>query len=129
MTDPIVSHGRGGTGNISADPTPYTDGEIVREGPMHTPADGAFSTGRGGQGNMGGSHLKPVHRDSQEVIPEAAIRPSAENENYHTGRGGEGNAHVGKPEQQKEKPAHQGLADKLKGYLFPKKQNTGSTGT
>lgn len=34
---------------------------------------------------MGGSHLKPVHRDSQEVIPEAAIRPSAENENYHTG--------------------------------------------
>ncbi|KAI9788960.1 MAG: hypothetical protein M1816_006418 [Peltula sp. TS41687] len=133
MSDPIVSHGRGGTGNIGHDPTPYTDGEIVREGPIHTPADGAYSTGRGGQGNIGSPGMKPVHRDSQEVIPEAAIRPSTENENYHIGRGGEGNFHHGKPEPEKNSaPQQQGLADKLKGMLFGGKKpqnNDGSTST
>lgn len=46
---PEVSHGRGGAGNIAADDTPYVDGEVVREGPEGSHADGAFSTGRGGK--------------------------------------------------------------------------------
>lgn len=97
--------------------------------------------------------MKPVHRDSQEIIPEAAIRPSAENENYHIGvsfsfslqcrsiihsiaadqektqRGGEGNAHYGKPEPEKHGAGQQGLADKLKDKLFGGKKHNddGST--
>lgn len=43
--DPIVSHGRGGAGNIAPDETRYTDGEIVREGPVGDQGDGAYSTG------------------------------------------------------------------------------------
>lgn len=43
-----VSHGRGGAGNINADPTEYVDGGIVRQGVEGTHGDGAFSTGRGG---------------------------------------------------------------------------------
>lgn len=44
---PITSHGRGGAGNIAADETPYTDGEIVREGPLGDQGDGPYSTGVG----------------------------------------------------------------------------------
>lgn len=34
-----------GQGNISADPTPYVDGEIVRSGPVGDQGDGAYSAG------------------------------------------------------------------------------------
>lgn len=34
-----------GAGNIGVDPTPYVDGEIVREGAAGDHGDGAFSTG------------------------------------------------------------------------------------
>jgi len=41
-----------------------------------------------------------------------------ENENFHTGRGGEGNVHVADSRA----PKHpEGLADKLKNKLFKKK--------
>ncbi len=43
--EPIVSHGRGGAGNIEPDSKTYTDGEIVREGPVGDQGDGAYSTG------------------------------------------------------------------------------------
>ena len=43
--DPIVSHGRGGAGNIERDPTAYTDGAITREGPVGDQGDGAYSSG------------------------------------------------------------------------------------
>jgi hypothetical protein len=43
--EPIVSHGRGGAGNIEPDSQIYTDGEIVREGPVGDQGDGAYSTG------------------------------------------------------------------------------------
>ncbi len=83
----------------------YMDGEIVREGPIGDTNQGAFSTGvsacpksmsmrtphahdrvqRGGTGNIGSPGMKPVHRDSQDVIPETAMRPSMEDRDYHVG--------------------------------------------
>lgn len=45
MSDPLVSHGRGGAANIGKDSTPYTDGEIVREGPVGDQGDGPYSSG------------------------------------------------------------------------------------
>jgi hypothetical protein len=43
--EPIVSHGRGGQGNIGADSTQYVDAGIVREGPYGDQGDGAYSAG------------------------------------------------------------------------------------
>ncbi|KZF25974.1 hypothetical protein L228DRAFT_264410 [Xylona heveae TC161] len=119
MPDPIVSHGRGGQGNIGEDPTPYADGEIVREGPTGQSSDGAFSTGRGGEGNIGSPGIKATHRNDIEAIPETAIRTSEGDESYHVGRGGEGNIH-----RPSNAPTHDGLADKLKYKLFGKKHHT-----
>lgn len=45
MSDPLVSHGRGGAGNIERDSNVYTDGAIVREGPTGDQGDGAYSSG------------------------------------------------------------------------------------
>ena len=64
MTEPLVSHGRGGedltpvrsafspctdgspgAANISKDSTLYTDGDIVREGPIGDQGNGAYSAG------------------------------------------------------------------------------------
>ena len=45
MSDPIVSHGRGGAGNIAHDEKAYTDGDIVREGPLGDQGNGPYSTG------------------------------------------------------------------------------------
>jgi len=113
-----VSHGRGGAGNIGQDSTPYGDGEIVREGVVGDHGDGAFSSGRGGAANIGSPGLKATGRKDEVVIPEIALRPSMENENFHVGRGGEGNVHTATPVTQKHP---EGLADKLKNKLFKKK--------
>lgn len=52
------------------------------------------------------------------AIPEVALRPSMEGENFHVGRGGQGNVHLA----EKDTPKHPvGLADKLKNKLFKKK--------
>ncbi|KAI9879700.1 MAG: hypothetical protein M1830_007647 [Pleopsidium flavum] len=94
----------------------YADGEIVRAGAVGDQGDGAFSTGRGGAANIGSPGMKPTMRPHDEdAIPETAIRED-EPGNYHVGRGGEGNIH-------KEKSTtHEGLADKLKHKIFPKKE-------
>ncbi|KAF4631530.1 hypothetical protein G7Y89_g6612 [Cudoniella acicularis] len=113
-----VSHGRGGAGNISKDSTPYGDGEIVREGVIGDHGDGAFSTGRGGAANIGSPGMKATERKDEVAIPEVALRPSMEGENFHVGRGGGGNVHVAE-EPPKKHP--EGLADKLKNKLFKKK--------
>lgn len=113
-----VSHGRGGAGNIGEDPTPYGDGEIVREGIVGDHGDGAFSTGRGGAANIGSPKIAATQRKDDLAIPETALRPSMENDTTHVGRGGAGNVHV--PEANA--PKHpEGLADKLKNKLFKKK--------
>ncbi|KAL4810176.1 hypothetical protein BDV18DRAFT_130444 [Aspergillus unguis] len=140
---PIVSHGRGGQGNIGPDSNEYIDGGIVREGPIGDQGDGAYSAGRGGAGNIGSPHVKPGAGQAPhdaEFIPEVSVRQSVDGD-YHTGRGGQGNVHLDpdharakeekkeekakvKEEKEKEKAtgvAHEGLADKLKNKLFGKK--------
>ncbi|KAJ5357952.1 hypothetical protein N7541_005110 [Penicillium brevicompactum] len=94
---PMVSHGRGGQGNIGHDTTEYVDGEIVREGVYGDQGDGAYSAGRGGAGNIG----SPM-------------------------RGGQGNVHLDEAtlkekEEHKKKKGHEGLADKLKNKLLGRK--------
>ncbi|KAK2600238.1 hypothetical protein QQS21_005034 [Conoideocrella luteorostrata] len=119
-----VSHGRGGAGNINEDKTEYVDGEVVRAGVEGSRGDGAYSAGRGGAGNIGDIGRAPTPRKDQDVIPEAAYRPSHDNKDYHTGRGGAGNEHVtnghDKKDAQKsaEKDAPVGFADRMKRKLF-----------
>ncbi|KAK2734331.1 hypothetical protein FQN57_001698 [Myotisia sp. PD_48] len=125
----IVSHGRGGHGNIGADSTKYIDGEITRTGPEGDQGDGAYSAGRGGFANIASSHIPPkpgVAHDS-DVIPESAIRPAPEGD-FHTGRGGQGNVRSddgaqkkpGKENAQNEpenKSSKGGLVDRLKSII------------
>ncbi|KAK1060832.1 hypothetical protein LTR74_011523 [Friedmanniomyces endolithicus] len=98
MPDAIHSTGRGGAGNIGQGPsTTYTDGSITREGPLgeSSRTNGAdYSAGRGGAGNIVDPPRNgtPTLR-SEEVVPETAMRSSEGYENYHTGRGGQGNVH------------------------------------
>ncbi|QSZ29149.1 hypothetical protein DSL72_003660 [Monilinia vaccinii-corymbosi] len=113
-----VSHGRGGAGNIGADSTQYVDGEIVRQGPAGDHGDGPFSVGRGGAANIGSPGLPATKRNDADRIPDAALRPSADGENAHFGRGGEGNV-VNLTKPGIEHPI--GLADKLKNKLLKKK--------
>ncbi|KAI1840969.1 hypothetical protein JX265_010441 [Neoarthrinium moseri] len=127
MTAPEVSHGRGGAGNINPDDTQYVDGEIVRTGEHGTQNAGAYSTGRGGGGNIGDAGIPPTVRTDKDVVPEAAVRPS-QDEDIHTGRGGAGNVHLG-PEHKKKKvtdgaphdeatASHISVADKLKSKVL-----------
>ncbi|MCJ1423750.1 hypothetical protein MMC29_001634 [Sticta canariensis] len=124
IEEPIVSHGRGGAGNVLPDDTPYVDGEITREGPIGDQGDGAYSAGcyeqRGGAGNIGSPGLKPTSNTpgDVEVVPEVALRPSSEN--YHVGRGGEGNVHK---DSTPPPTVHEGLADKLKHKFLGKKKD------
>ncbi|KAJ5335285.1 hypothetical protein MYU51_006229 [Penicillium brevicompactum] len=124
---PMVSHGRGGQGNIGHDTTEYVDGEIVREGVYGDQGDGAYSAGRGGAGNIGSPMVRPTSRvpHDADMIPELAVRNSTD-ETYHTGRGGQGNVHLDEAtlkekEEHKKKKGHEGLADKLKNKLLGRK--------
>ncbi|RGP60052.1 hypothetical protein FSPOR_10878 [Fusarium sporotrichioides] len=148
-----VSHGRGGAGNFKPDDTEYVDGEVVRTGIVGSHGDGAYSAGRGacsdiyppsflnlnwtqnvnetsttGAGNIGDIGTPTTERKDQDVIPETAIRPSQDGRDFHTGRGGAGNAQVGTPErksEEEEKPIAKtpvGLADKLKSKIFGHKK-------
>jgi hypothetical protein len=87
--------------------------------------DETFTTGAGNIGDVG---TPTTERKDQDIIPETAIRPSQDGRDYHTGRGGAGNAQVGTPErksEEEEKPTAKtpvGLADKLKSKLFGHKK-------
>ena len=113
MATPEVSHGRGGAGNINPDDTKYVDGEVVRAGVQGSHNDGAFSTGRGGAANIGDAGTRSSQRLDKDVVPDSAVRPSADGP-QHVGRGGAGNAH--KKEGEAVVP-HKGLADKLKDMI------------
>ncbi|RPA96202.1 hypothetical protein L873DRAFT_1695442 [Choiromyces venosus 120613-1] len=124
MSTEPVSHGRGGQGNISPDPTPYTDGEIHREGDPAA-SGGAYSAGRGGAGNIGSPKQHPVKTDTDDdVVPDAAKLAAHEDEPFHSGRGGEGNVQLPEGGKGGKKPAGgggaatEGLAEKLKRKLF-----------
>lgn len=81
-----------------------------------------------GAGNISDVGTKPSERRDKDIIPDAAVRLSIEGRDYHTGRGGAGNAQIATPTERKseeklvtEKPAivaPVGLADKLKAMLF-----------
>lgn len=74
--------------------------------------------GRGGIANIGSPHVKATARKDEIEIPDVALRPSKDDQEYHTGRGGEGNVH----KVAKSGIEHpQGLADKLKYMMFKKK--------
>ncbi|KAK4449335.1 hypothetical protein QBC34DRAFT_96788 [Podospora aff. communis PSN243] len=113
-----VSHGRGGAGNINPDDTKYVDGEVTRVGEAGSHGDGAFSTGRGGAANIGDPGKKSTVRADKDVVPEAAVRPSSENTDYHTGRGGAGNAHIVGEKKVNPDGGAISLADKLKSKIF-----------
>ncbi|KAK6336485.1 hypothetical protein TWF696_002035 [Orbilia brochopaga] len=108
-----TSHGRGGAGNIAPDDTQYADGGIVHE----SHPTGTYTTGRGGEGNVGHGGTKP---DGHDVVPDNAQREAphpAEGHGVSFGRGGEGN--IATTEGDKNTSgAHEGLADKLKHKLF-----------
>ncbi|KAF5564641.1 hypothetical protein H9Q69_007678 [Fusarium xylarioides] len=123
-----VSHGRGGAGNFKPDDTEYVDGEVVRTGVVGSHGDGAYSSGRGGAGNIADIGTPSTERKDVDIIPETAVRPSQDGRDYHTGRGGAGNAQTAgseKESEEHEKPAFKtpvGLADKLKSKIFGHKK-------
>ena len=81
-----------------------------------------------GAGNISDVGSKPTERRDKDIIPDAAVRPSMDGRDYHTGRGGAGNAQTAAAAERKseeklvtEKPAivaPVGLADKLKAMIF-----------
>ncbi|KAH0541903.1 hypothetical protein FGG08_003623 [Glutinoglossum americanum] len=84
----VLSHGRGGAGNIGYDPkddespnliTPTIKGEI-------------YTTGRGGSGNMTKNSDPELARLAQDV---SEPPPRLSESDYHYGRGGAAN--IGKP--------------------------------
>ncbi|KAK4550243.1 hypothetical protein LTR36_003210 [Oleoguttula mirabilis] len=112
MSDKVVSTGRGGAGNIGEDSNTYVPGDIVREGFLGESERPEYSAGRGGAGNMVGSprsgspaakspRMAPMGSPrsgtpvsaSEDFIPETAMRSGEGHENFHTGRGGQGNVH------------------------------------
>jgi len=80
-----------------------------------------------GAANIGDAGIKQAQRADKDLVPEAAVRLSRDDVDYHTGRGGAGNEHIAKKlsaEQHKDKAAVTGggdpgeapvgLADRLK---------------
>ncbi|KAH0292411.1 hypothetical protein M436DRAFT_78888 [Aureobasidium namibiae CBS 147.97] len=128
MANEIHSTGRGGAGNIGRDDTLYTDGNIVREGYVGESSKPEYSSGAGNI--VDSPRVGPVRdngSNSEDVIPEPAMRNAAGYDNFHTGRGGEGNiykekygGHSAAPAQEKEKDNKESLGDKVK-HLFGKK--------
>ncbi|EEQ32162.1 conserved hypothetical protein [Microsporum canis CBS 113480] len=76
----VVSHGRGGQGNIAADST-----KCVLK-------DFTAPERRGGIGNIGSPNIPPSRGRPHDVdvIPPSAVRQSSGTD-YHVGRGGQGN--------------------------------------
>ena len=96
------------------------DASIVRKGPVGDQGDGPFSTGRGGQANIGATKSPKLTPADAEDVPEEARRLSKEH-SHHVGRGGAGNeAHVHDKHKEADasKGKDDGFADKLKNKLL-----------
>ncbi|KAL8871005.1 MAG: hypothetical protein Q9174_003080 [Haloplaca sp. 1 TL-2023] len=79
---------------------------------------------RGGAGNIDSPRVKATRNEGQtgdgDVIPETALRQAgAHHENYHIGRGGEGNVHR---EHEEKSGQNESLGDKLKQKIMGKKE-------
>lgn len=71
-----------------------------------------------GAANIGDAGKKSTVRADKDLIPEAAVRPSSDNTDFHVGRGGAGNAHVADKKPGPDGSAPLSLADKLKAKIF-----------
>lgn len=80
-----------------------------------------------GAANIGDAGVKQTVRVDKDLVPEAAVRPSTDNADYHTGRGGAGNEFIVTKkkdesvdgEKDKAVPvAPTGLADRLKAKIL-----------
>lgn len=77
-----------------------------------------------GAGNIGDIGSKSTQRRDRDVVPDSAVRPSTDAQDYHTGRGGAGNEHSShKKTEPKQESSATGaapvsLADKLKDKLM-----------
>lgn len=82
-----------------------------------------------GAGNIGDVGVVSAIRKDHDIVPDAAVRASVDNQAYHTGRGGSGNEHApnghdktghanGDEKKAAVETAPVGLADKLKNKLF-----------
>ncbi|KAG9507120.1 hypothetical protein J7337_000669 [Fusarium musae] len=86
------------------------------------------NTTSSGAGNIADIGTPATERKDVDIIPETAVRPSQDGRDYHTGRGGAGNAQTAgseKESEEHEKPAFKtpvGLADKLKSKIFGNKK-------
>ncbi|EAU35342.1 conserved hypothetical protein [Aspergillus terreus NIH2624] len=94
----IMSHGRGGAGNIYS--TPESQTTTPRDLVTPTIKQEVFTTGRGGSGNM--MHNDPEHpelaRESQDVeTPPLRVEEAP----HHIGRGGAANTYTPTPEEEK----------------------------
>ncbi|KAJ9625064.1 hypothetical protein H2203_005016 [Taxawa tesnikishii (nom. ined.)] len=120
MADGMHSTGRGGAGNIGKDDSAYVDAGIVREGVYGGSDKPEYSSGRGGAGNIVDSPRMGAARGmpSEDVIPETATR-TGDYENFHTGRGGEGNIHKQKYGGHSGPQDKESLGEKVK-HLFGK---------
>jgi hypothetical protein len=71
-----------------------------------------------GAANIGDPGKKSVIRADKDVVPEAAVRPSSDNTDFHVGRGGAGNAHIVGEKKVSADGGPVSLADKLKAKIF-----------
>jgi hypothetical protein len=80
----------------------------------------ADNTPNTGAANIGDAGRPTTPRKDQEAVPEAAVRPSQENTDYHTGRGGAGNEHFAAGHEKKAGTSHGpiSVADKLKSKIL-----------
>ena len=90
-----------------------------------------------GSGNIGDPKTSAPQRADKVIIPDAAVLPPHDAQDYHTGRGGAGNEYVGSESGSKKSDGEAGakapeapisLADKLKGKLFGGFKKKGSSG-
>lgn len=91
--------------------------EEIKRGSRAGVADSIFVSSNIGAANIIGKNASGPRPD-KEVVPEEAIRPSTENQDYHVGRGGAGNEHHAPEEKNASgSTAPTGLADKLKAKI------------
>ncbi|RPA93982.1 hypothetical protein L873DRAFT_1488231 [Choiromyces venosus 120613-1] len=85
----VISHGRGGAGNIGTDEHPYDESpEDLRIPTLKTLV---YTTGRGGTGNMAINDLAhPELARAAQDVEEEPRRPGS-SDSFHGGRGGAGN--------------------------------------